>query len=185
MYNVTYSNNIYKVGVRKEVIKYMLRCPAGYIATFPALDFELEEAAIYAGNYVHTIEQDTNTFIAQREYCRRLSCITNYNETALEFFSKRPYKKYEFVYLDFCSQWSKEIHATMSYMTAPVVAITLLMRWEGHQKHIFQTVNRMKAYNHIFAFFGYQIVESFKYQGGKTSPMCTFVLRKLDYNAQK
>ena len=182
-YDVEFSNNSYKIAVRRSIINQMLRCAPGYIATLPALNFELEQMAINAGNFVHTIESDETTYLEQKRQCKGLKHISNYNETALEFFSKRPYKKYSFVYLDFCSQWSREIQATLGYVNAPVVAITLLMRWEGYQKHLFRSMNRMEAYEHIFKFFGYQIVESYKYQGGVNSPMCTFVLYKLDYNA--
>lgn len=184
MYDVAYSDNSYKIAVRQPIITQMLRCTPGYIATLPALNFELEQMAINAGHFVHTIESDEATYLEQKRQCKGLSHISNYNETALEFFSKRLYKKYQFVYLDFCSQWSKHIAATMEFINAPVVAITLLMRWEHDPLFKRKDLTRMEAYELLFERrYGYRIVESYKYTGGVNSPMCTFVLHKLDYNA--
>jgi len=181
MYDPKYSNHEAKGRVRSMLLKHIPKIP-GKAVTLPCLNFELEYALLKKDWNVKTIECIKSVYDEQKKICKDIKGLNNFYGSTVDYF--RGYRKYvNFAYLDFCSALSADIITTLVNTRAQVIGITLVMRRDHYSLHLLKELGRGAYYVRIFNTHGYVIADRIEYKGEKGTPMCTFVLHKINHNA--
>ena len=178
MYQPRYSEKNVKGEIRSLLLNSLPEPKYKNAVTLPCLNFELENILVERGYKVHTIEQDVQVYEQQLKLPMGKR-IYNYYISATEFFVTRYGNRYDFAYLDFCSQITKGMMTSLSHCNATVVGLTVLKARDIYAVELLDTMTRDQYYEHLFYINGYEIIDQVDYMGGTHSPMCTFILTKI------
>lgn len=178
MYKPALSENTTKQHIR-DIIKQRVKAldnKHGKILTLPCLDFTLELELSKTHN-VYTVEREEAYYLQQLEITKDIKAIKPQHYSLLEYLLSKPTYQYDYAYLDFCGDISKEIIASLAYIQCTNIAITLMMKREKKRWTQFANTNRQIMHNNLFNSLGYRIKTSIKYNNNST-PMCTYFLTR-------
>jgi len=181
MYDPKYSKHGAKGTSREMVIRHIPKIP-GIAVTMPCKDTTLENELERLKWKLRFIERDKKVFEYQHLLHKSNKNIKLYNTTTAQYFINNRHA--DFAWLDYTGNICESTITTLMSTSTPVLAITLLMRRESMFKEIFNMMGRDGALKHLFAIARYKEVERLAYHNEDTgSPMCTFILHKMKYNA--
>ena len=178
MYNPEYSNSKHKDYVRDLVMSYTIK---KYRRTFtlPNLNFSLENKMVSNDFIVHTAEYNPEVFEQQKQLiANNRKIILHLGKTSDVINSlSQPTNSFDVSYLDYCSSFSKEIHKTLVSIKSNVIVLTLMKARDVYLHSLIKQLGREAAHKYIFYSMGYEILDTYKYQG--TAPMIVYVLKSI------